>query len=357
MLQKKGLHIEFLLPLIEITKALIGSLVISCSALGWGALFIRNKTDENLDQSSICLERFVIGCGIQGLLITLISPLIIDLSISLTISIIGIITFFRLRGRENLIRGSQKALNIILEWKLGLLIIIAFILVILLAGIAPTTDADTLAYHLSFPKKWIEAGYLCDIARLEAYAPLNVHMMHANAYIMGGERCVSLMNAIAHLCLVPTLIRIGRYFHSDISWQWLFLTALVLVGAPVLLISLGSGKIEFWLCIWTAFGFLRLLGFLKTQRMNEAILAGVFLGLCVASKYYGLITVLAWLGVGLWALLSSESKLRLKYLKGFFTLGLTAFLVGCFWYIRNYFTRCYFFSFSLCCKHICKRLR
>ena len=60
-------------------------------------------------------------------------------------------------------------------------------------GIAPPADADTLAYHFTIPKQFLEAGRIEFIPRaLEGAIPLIVQMTYVPALGLGGEMALTL---------------------------------------------------------------------------------------------------------------------------------------------------------------------
>lgn len=322
--------------MMDVLRALIAAAAMAGGALGWGRLLVRRHGDEEAGQSWIWLDRLALGIGIQGLFVTLLAPVSLSVPVVGILVAIGIVLLLRDEGWKGFWRSLCGGLKCLLEWRLGLVLVCVFVGVVMVAGIAPTTDADTLAYHLDLPLAWTAAGQLISIDRIEAFGPMTVHMIHSAAFLLGGERCVTLVNGIGHVVLMLAALRIGLRFFPEVSWRWMLLAALGLAGAPVLLLALGSGKVEFWLTVWTACGFVRLLAFVDDRALSDAILAGSFLGLCVGSKYYGLISVIGWGVIGLLALVSASQMQRASLFKGAIALGAATAVVGSFWYVRNY---------------------
>jgi hypothetical protein len=322
--------------MVEFFQTLVAVTIILGGSAGLGMLFDNRQVNKSIDSNWSWFDRVALGVGIFATVITILSLYALNALIVGCILLIGIVNLINNISRFNTIKFFNTGILTLWSWRLGFVLTLVFFCVVIISGLAPTTDADTLAYHLDLPMAWSETEKLTSVERLEAFAPLTVHMLHASALILGGERSVTLLNSIAHVALFISVLRMASQWFPQLPFRWNLLSALGLASAPVLLLGLGSGKVEYWLTVWTVCGFIKLVQFNEHGDLKDAWLSGCFLGFCIASKYYGLISVIAWSGIVALCIFLTPHENRRLLLKGAWIILLGTMIFGSFWYLRNY---------------------
>ena len=195
----------------------------------------------------------------------------------------------------------------------------------LLEGLAPPTDADSLAYHFATPKLFLKAGGLYFIPRANDGAiPLLQQMNYLLGLGLGGERTMTLLAMlsgwmVAAICFVMVRRHVGL--------TWALVLALLVLTTPVFIYAAGTGQVEARNAAFVLAAAFFTAAALRSGKLSYVILAGIAAGFFVGSKYSGLL--LAFMcGV---VLLGSRRR---------FTLGAVfsaaVLIVGGQWYFWNW---------------------
>ena len=202
----------------------------------------------------------------------------------------------------------------------------------LVGTLAPTTDADTLAYHFAYPKLFIEAHALFYIPVFHANAPLNQHMLYVVGMLLHGNVLAALFAYAQGIAVVVAIILFCR---RHLRWEVGVLAAALLQASPLLTSMAGSGKVELGLTLFTFLAFWAFYEWTQTADWPRLVITGIFTGLAVGTKYYGLVTGAAFgflILVSLWR--GRRFSLR-KAVAAVSLYGLISVVVGSSWYIRN----------------------
>jgi len=171
--------------------------------------------------------------------------------------------------------------------RLGATLVVAMLVFVLVRGLAPVTDYDGLTYHLVVPRDYLQAGRVFPRpGESHANFPLTVDMLYIPAILLGLESAARLIHLGFGVLLglgVYTLA--GRLLKSR-SGAWL---ALFVFGTtPVIGTVGGYAHTDLG---WALFEFLAAYAILCWGTEGERcwlVLAGVFAGLGLGSKYLGL---------------------------------------------------------------------
>ena len=227
---------------------------------------------------------FAVGFGILG---WLVFPLGISVGLSAlpitTLLIFGAIGTLFLRRPEFFFRkSSPDATGWVLLALLGVVGVFD-----LLEGIAPPTDADTLAYHFAVPQQFIEAGRIEFILQaLNGAVPFGVQMTYVPVMALGGELATTLWTMLSGWAAAMLLFVLSRRF---LYFNWSLAVTLIYLTTPAVIYSGGTGHVEPRIALFvmvTAWAAARAL---QTGRINYVILAGFGAGFFAATKYTGLL--------------------------------------------------------------------
>ncbi|MDA1089169.1 MAG: glycosyltransferase family 39 protein [Proteobacteria bacterium] len=290
--------------------------------LGLGASLLRLlKIDADITGAEHWAIAFAVGFGVLG---WLVFPLGISGGLMplplVTLLVVGAMGVFFLRRPVTFFEIPRLT---VAGW-----ILLALLGVVglfgLLEGIAPPTDADTLAYHFAVPQQFIAAGRIDFIFQaLNGAVPFGVQMTYVPVMALGGDLAATLWTMISGWAAAALLFVLSRR-HIGINWS--LATALVYLTTPAIIYSGGSGHVEPRIALFvmvTAWATVRAI---ETGRVNYAVLAGFGAGFFVAAKYTGL-------------LFAAVSGLVLIFQRRWFrhgaVFGLAVLAAGFQWYVWN----------------------
>ncbi len=256
------------------------------ATLGGGAIFLRAlKVPTNFDYLEYMSLSFVIGVGVIGWGVFFLGALgsVSQLSFILFLGflIFGIYFFKPLSFKFTTFEKLDK-------WGWLLLIGIGLILVYdFMEGVAPPSDADSLAYHFSLPKEFLRAGGLFPVFQaVEGAIPLLQQMTYMVALEIGGEKLLTLWTMVSGFGAGLMVFVISKRY---LSINWSLSICLVFISTPAVIYGAGSGQVEVRNAAFVLVAAFGLIEALRTNLFRYTILAGIGAGLFVASKYTGLI--------------------------------------------------------------------
>jgi len=179
-----------------------------------------------------------------------------------------------------------------------LMVIVPFAIYLLLGSLSPPTDFDVREYHLQGPKEWFQQGRISYL-RHNVYTsfPFLSEMLPLTAMVLVGDwwegalagqavlACFQLLTA----CVVFAICT--RWLSTSVAW----LATLIYLTTPwtlrISLIAYAEGALTFYLIssAMVAFWLIEQIG----HRRSLSFLAGLLGGCAMASKYTGLVSVIA----------------------------------------------------------------
>jgi hypothetical protein len=230
--------------------------------------------------------------------------------------------------------------------RLGVTLVIAMLVIVLVRGLAPVTDYDGLAYHLVVPRDYLRAGRVFPRPG-EAHGnfPLTVDMLYIPAILLGLENAAKLIHLGFGVLLGLGVYALAERLLGSRRGGWLAL--FVLGTIPVLGTVGGYAHTDLG---WTLFEFLAAYALLCWGAEGERrwlVLAGIFAGLGMGSKYHGILGLGA-LGVAVvvrGGLLARAEGIRetrffpknlVSYVLDGLLFGLVALAVAAPWYLKNW---------------------
>ena len=179
-----------------------------------------------------------------------------------------------------------------------LVVIVPFAIYLLLGSLSPPTDFDVREYHLQGPKEWFEQGRITYL-RHNVYTsfPFLSEMLPLTAMVLVGDwwegalagqavlACFQMLTA----CVVFAICT--RWLSASVAW-W---ATLIYLTTPwtlrISLIAYAEGALTFYLISSTMVAFLLIQQ--NGHRRPLSFLAGLLGGCAMASKYTGLVSVIA----------------------------------------------------------------
>jgi hypothetical protein len=191
---------------------------------------------------------------------------------------------------------------------------------------APPTSGDAIAYHLSAPKEWLQAGRVFPIWwDWNTFQPFNTEYQQAFGQALWNGRAamvVTALLAVVSVCCIYGLARdlAGRPTAVVAAFLW--------VAQGMFVWESTGGFVELALAGFIALSAWHLVSLHGANRAQDALWAGLAAGAAAGTKYHGLIfvPVFALLAV---LLLRQRRALAL----GLFAAGACVALP---WYVRNW---------------------
>ena len=245
-----------------------------------------------------------IGLAVQSL-ITLFAGLAGQLNpIAICLpSVVSLLVAWRFGSSEPLVLKSHSSTAVPMRppsllVAIVLMVIVPFAIYLLLGSLSPPTDFDVREYHLQGPKEWFQQGRIsCLRHNVYTSFPFLSEMLPLTAMVLVGDwwegalagqavlACFQLLTA----CVVFAICT--RWLSVSVAW----LATLIYLTTPwtlrISLIAYAEGSLTFYLISSAMVAF-----WLKEQighRHATSFLAGLLGGCAMASKYTGLVSVIA----------------------------------------------------------------
>ena len=203
------------------------------------------------------------------------------------------------------------------------------LLSLLLCALPPDgNEWDALAYHLAFPKLYLQAGKMMEIPFMhQSYFPPLQDMLYLWGLSVAGESAAKVMHwAVGMLTVFGAA---GFLQRRGISGVW---AATLILGAPAFLWQMFSAYADLATALYASLGLFALAYAAQEGNRRWLWVSGALMGFALATKYTALLTAGLWGLVGLvWLMRAGHAKL-IPTLVG---AGLLAGAIGAPWYLRN----------------------
>tara|TARA_Y100000294_G_scaffold65090_1_gene61551 strand:+ start:1608 stop:3440 length:1833 start_codon:yes stop_codon:yes gene_type:complete len=308
-------------------------LVILSWALGF---FCFEKTNIKFES---LVEEFVfsstLGLGILGFFVLLIG-LASFLYKWVLISLILVLAFLLSAHLKIIfIRLTQLRFNIkglSLFSKLLALLFIFCLLFTFIGTLCPPIGNDALSHHLVLPKTFVENGKISYIPHSRASLwPNLTEMLFTLGMALHGDMLAKLFSFSVTLLLVCAIFSFcKRFFSSEVG----FFAGVLFFTTPVVFQQTTFAYNDLTLALFSFLTFYGLFLFYSLKQLKWIVLAGVFSGFCMSTKYTGMQIPLIVGLIILFMILRAED--RLKAIKAFCIFSSLTLIVSGVWYLRSY---------------------
>lgn len=211
------------------------------------------------------------------------------------------------------------------------------ILAILILSCVPPITRDALVHHLAIPKLWLNHGGIYEIpSSVVSYYPMNLDLLYMISLYFGNDIVPKLIHFSFALATAWLLF---AYLAKQLDRYYAFVGVLLFLSTPVVIKLSITAYVDLGLIFFSTAGLMKLLRWhADFLRIKHLVMAAVFCGLAMGTKYNGLIVFL--LMTLLVLFLSSpgihksgSNPYRMVFYSLFFML--TAILVFSPWWIKN----------------------
>ena len=275
------------------------------------------------------------GLGLLGTLLFLIG--MIHFSLSLVLIILLPCALFGVNSLRKELKESVSQLRLSKLPRIPSLVIGLLLIVTLIGGLAePVGDIkmDAIAYHFLGPRVWIRDTQIRPLPDecLTAF-PANVEILYAALMAIGGARAPELFAFFSTGLLL--LVAYGFALRLGLDSRGAWWTVALIATMPVVYRGAYGGFVD---AIFSSFVLVSLRFALDAEESREYVLAGIFAGLAMGTKYTGIPAFVLILTAAIALTCVRQSTAPAKLLDRFVVLVATAVLVASPWYLRNWIT-------------------
>lgn len=194
-----------------------------------------------------------------------------------------------------------------------------------LKPLGPAMDHDELSYHLPYARFYLEQAGLAvnDYLRYPLHTH-NFNMLFTLALMRDSLSMAHLMHASAGFATLLAVHGVARRQYGSVA---AFLAVFFCLGWGELARSFGNAYVDLGLMLFVVASAFALLEWERQGRNSWLVMAGVFAGAAIGTKYFGLIFAAL---LALWVLWSTRSIRKLMIFCAI------SGAVGAFWYVRSW---------------------
>jgi 4-amino-4-deoxy-L-arabinose transferase-like glycosyltransferase len=171
----------------------------------------------------------------------------------------------------------------------GTALALVVLAVSLLAGVPPV-DRDALTHHLAVPKLYLQHGGIYEIPAVPfSYYPMNLDMLYLAALYIGND---ILPKYIHFVFALLTCVLLFRYLQEKLrSAAYGLLGCILFLSLPVVVKLSISVYVDLGLIFFSTAALLQLFRWAESGfRIRHLLLAGIWTGLCLGTKYNGILS-------------------------------------------------------------------
>lgn len=211
-------------------------------------------------------------------------------------------------------------------------IFISLALVVLIPALATPSGADwdSLAYHLSIPKLYLQHGgfYYIDFASHSNF-PFLVEMLYTPALSLNDPAGAKMVHYLYGVLLVLAVVMLVR---KHFNAKAVPLAAIAIAGIPMVMWEATTAYIDLATAVYTVLAVYLLLEYFDKAELRSLVGCGIAAGFAASTKMTGLALIPL---LGLWLLIDRWAVERRVEWKCALVFGGVALLVCSPWYIKT----------------------
>lgn len=162
-------------------------------------------------------------------------------------------------------------------------------IVILVVAVSPEVAYDSLSYHLGLPRVWIDAGRMVDVPeQLQSYYYLAAEMTFTLAMLLGGTAAAKLVSLTVFVLAVAAVYVVAR---SMFSARAAAIGTALFATTPAIAWQGTTTYVDVVVTLYVFLGAFTALRAHRSVSPRLAVIAGLLLGLAVATKLTAALTV------------------------------------------------------------------
>jgi len=194
-----------------------------------------------------------------------------------------------------------------------------------LVPLGPAMEHDELSYHLPYARFYLEQGGLA-VNQYLRY-PLHAHNFNVLFTLALMRDSLSMAHLLHASAGFATLLAVHGMARREYGSFTAFLAVFLCLGWGELTRSFGNAYADLGLMLFVVAGAFAVLEWEARRQVSWLVLAGVFAGAAMGTKYFGLIFAAM---LAMWVLWSGRNIRQLLVFCG------VSGVVGAFWYVRSW---------------------
>lgn len=256
-----------------------------CSGTGECILARLKITSLNLPDRKL----FEIGLGFSALSFLMFFLGILKLYYFFTgfilISILFLLLWHRIKNISIELVLSQPHLNFTLCRLISIGIGIC-LLIILTGSLIPPLDYDTLEYHLGVPSQYIRAhGIIYLPYNVYSNFPLHMEMLYTLGLLLDGPILPKMIHFSFLILTLLIVFRMGNRLHYGAG----YLAGLIFATIPIVATTTARAYNDLGVAFWGLLSIYSVLEWIEKRDRKLLILASIFCGSSISTKYTGMI--------------------------------------------------------------------
>ncbi len=224
----------------------------------------------------------------------------------------------------------QKFIEIEQDFNTVILSLIGLIFIIqLIQSFAPPLHYDALNYHLTLPKTYLINEKIGDLDWLVMSGmPQTTEMLYLNMMAIAGESSPLLLSCFFGIF---TVIGLVGFIKDKLDNESAWVGAGSLISGYTLASSLAWGYVDWLSCFFGLGTIICLDHYRLTGNRKFVLIAGIFAGLALSTKYPAGVLFLA----GLFVLIWHSWRMKTKFIPVFIQFGLGMCIFAIPWLLKN----------------------
>ena len=202
-----------------------------------------------------------------------------------------------------------------------------------IAALAPESQFDAVWYHLSYPQRYLEAGYLVDVpSDFVSLYPMTAELWFGYGLAFGWSTAAILLHYGCLLLSAVITYQMAQRFAPGASPA---LAVALVLTVPTVVWEASTAYIDLFMMLFITLSFYALMRYIDGQRRQWLLLAALNLGFALASKHLALFALILFCPGLLLALWQRKVPWR-RALLTVTAFGALSLLLALPWYLRSY---------------------
>ena len=153
----------------------------------------------------------------------------------------------------------------------------------------PPISRDALIHHLQVPKLYLQHGGMYELPELFfSYYPMNLDLLYMGALWLGSD----ILPKYLHMVFAfATAVLLHWHLRRRLSSSYAWLGALFFLSIPIIVKLSITVYVDLVMVFFSTAALLLLFRWLETKQLRDLLLAGICCGLCIGTKYNGLLVL------------------------------------------------------------------
>lgn len=161
------------------------------------------------------------------------------------------------------------------------------VICVALLAYTPPFSRDALIHHLQVPLLYLQHGGIYEIPELKfSYYPMNLDLLYLWALWLGSDILPKYIHAAFAFA---TALLLHQHLKKRLSDTYAWLGVVFFLSIPIIIKLSITVYVDLGLVFFSTASLLLIFRWLETEQRRDLLLAGICCGLCIGTKYNGLL--------------------------------------------------------------------